>query len=106
MTYYRFGEVSSMSTEYVQVDVEARHNGRPHNLSTTAVWFAFVPEGIDPGPGNWVPGSWEVLNRTYVAQCLIGPGGNPVAEGDWVVWVRVIANPEVPVRPVGLLRVT
>ncbi len=106
MTYYRFGAIPSASTEYVQVEVSARNSGRSVNLSTLAVWFAFVPEGDEPGPGDWVAGSWEVLNRTYLAQCLVGPDGHPVPEGDWVVWVRMVANPEKPARDVGMLRIT
>lgn len=105
-TWHRFGEFPSISTEYVQVQVDAISRGRRVNLSALGVQFAYTTETAEPGVGDWVPGTWENLNGTYLAQWLIGPGGTPIPEGDWLVWIRVVSNPEQPIRPVGLVRIT
>lgn len=108
MTFYRFAEVPSITRESIEVEVEARDRlgGRRVNLASTGVYFAFVAEDAEPRENDWKPGSWEVLNGTYLARFLVGGDGVPLDPGDWVVWIRVVSNPEQPARPLGILRVT
>lgn len=106
MTLYLFAELPRISTEYLQVEVEARDRGRRANLLGTGLWFAFAPEGVEPGLNDWHPGQWQSLNGTYVARCLIGAPPVVLDPGEWVVWVRVVANPEQPARAVGMLKIT
>ncbi len=93
--------LSSLSREYVRVPVTA--NADP---TASPVELAFVLDG-EPGPQDWVVGSWEKVGSTYFARALVGPGGDKVlADGTYSVWVRVTAPPEVPVFRAGLLAVS
>ncbi len=85
--------------------------GYEHGLlvdpTTLGVWFAFMAEGVDPGIGDWVAGNWDRANQTFFARGLYGPGTDAVlTPGDWVVWLRIVANPEQPARMLGILRIT
>jgi hypothetical protein len=103
-------QMSSLSTEYLIVPVSARVNGILINPTADAVAFAFKAEGADPGPADWLTGSWAAttpLNNYYQAQILVGPGagGNILAIGTYVVWLRITDNPEVPVRQPGTITI-
>lgn len=101
--------MSNLSTEYVQVPVSAVVSTGIVNPTSDQVQFAFVVSG-DPAPGDWHSGSWETIPPgTYLAQCLVGPGtgGVPLSAGaTYEIWVKITDNPEVPVRQVGLLKIT
>jgi hypothetical protein len=101
--------ISSLSTEYVQVPVSATVNGVAINPTSDPVQFAFMAAG-NPGLTDWHTGSWStVAPTTYLAQCLVGPGngGVPLLAGStYAIWVKVTDSPEVPVRQVGLLKIT
>jgi hypothetical protein len=102
--------IPSLSTEPIQVSVSATVNGSAINLTSDTVQFAFT-SGVSPGPTDWHNGTWEALSyagsTVYIAECQIGPGSAvPLAVGTWTVWVKVIDNPDVPVRQVGLLQIT
>lgn len=101
---------SSLSTEYVPVDVKATVHGAPYDPSADAVAFAFMTNSsATPSSGDWHAGSWDTigLNR-WVAQCLVGPGTGGVAlsTGTYWIWVKVTDDPEVPVEQVGQLVIT
>ena len=95
---------SVLSTEDVQVDVEA--DGGSYDPTADAVAFAFMVAG-DPGSGDWHAGGWgtPLEPGVYPAQCLVGPGagGVPLALNTYAIWVRIVDNPEIPVRKAGLL---
>lgn len=101
--------ISSLSTEYVQVPVAATAAGVAINPTTDVVQFAFMATG-SPGTTDWKLGSWQTIApNTYLAQCLVGPGsgGVPLTAGTtYSIWIKVTDNPEVPVRQVGLLKIT
>ena len=100
--------ISSQSTEYVQVPIQATIAGLPANPSGDAVALSFVPAGVN-APGTFNPGSWDVTAQgIFLAQCLVGPGAGGVvlAPGTYQVWVRVTDNPEVPIKPAGTLTIT
>ena len=107
--------VSRLTVEYVRVIVEGWVNGSQVNPTTFGVQFAFtdvVPGAAEetwplPTENDWVTGSWETSNKTYMARGLFGPGtAAALAPGDHVVWCRVISNPEEPVRRLAILRIT
>lgn len=101
---------SSLSTEYVPVDVKATVHGAPYDPSADVVAFAFMTDSTTkPASGDWHTGSWDTigLNR-WVAQCLVGPGTGGVAlsVGTYWIWVKVTDNPEIPIELVGQLVIT
>jgi hypothetical protein len=98
--------ISSLATMMVQVPVQARLNGAAvYNPTADLVYFAFVAGFGKPGSGDWHPGSWATdPGPEYLAQCLIGPAAGVVLPvGSYVVWVRIVDAPEVPVLQVGQL---
>lgn len=102
--------MSSLSTEYVLVPVSARVEGILINPTGDEVQFAFKSDGTDPAPADWLTGSWastSPLNNYYQAQILVGPGigGNVLAIGTYVVWLKITDNPEIPVRQPGTLTI-
>lgn len=105
-------EQSVLSTKDVQVPVmPGPVNGSPYNPTGDAVFLAFMasPPAADPGAGDWHPGTWDVpAVGVYLAQCLVGPdnGGVALGRGDYVIWARVVDNPEIPTEAVDLLRIT
>jgi hypothetical protein len=105
--------LSSLSTKYVQVPVEATVNGvSDYNPTGDAVALAFVPPGTNPGVSDWKAGSWQSVaassGTVFLAQCLVGPGAGGVAlvPGTYRIWVKITDNPEVPVDDVGILQIT
>ncbi len=100
--------MSVLSTQDYITPVITQGPGAPSPLADV-VQFAFKPIGVDPGPSDWVTGSWvpQTLNGQYLAQCLVGPenGGVSLAIGSYVVWMKVIDNPEIPVFQAGVLNV-
>lgn len=101
--------ISSLSTEYIQVPVQAIVNGAPYNPTSDTVYMAFVPVGSSNYPVTWYQGSWSTtVQGNYLAQCLIGPlnGGVVLPVGYYVVWVKVTDSPEVPVKPSGTVQIT
>lgn len=103
--------ISSLSTEYIQVEVTATVNGSsPYNPTGDQVQMAFIASG-NPESGDWHTGAWQTLSSSagpvYLAQCLVGPsGGVALLAGTYGVWLKVTDNPEIPVRQVGILQVT
>jgi hypothetical protein len=96
--------LSSLSTEYVRVPVSARENGAVVDPTSDPVSMAFKAEGAEPEEVDWVAGSWETDGETFYARCLIGPDGDQqLADGTYLMWVRIAAAPEEPVRRVGRL---
>ena len=100
---------SVLDTRYVAIPVTATGtNGQPINPSTDSVQMAFVPQGVNPGSGDWHAGSWAATaNGGYEAQCLVGPanGGTTPGIGVFQIWVKITDSPEVPVIPADLLQI-
>lgn len=100
---------STLSTVYIKSQVTATVNGvSPYDPTGDVVEAAFVAPGVTPGALDWKLGSWETLNSTYRARCLVGPGVGAVinlAAGTYVMWLRITDNPEIPVLEAGNVRV-
>lgn len=103
---------SALSREYVAVAITAKTAGTPVNPTGDVVEFAFTTVTAKPAPGDWKTGSWDGTqphqpDGAYIAHCLVGPGGTvELAAGQYVMWVRITDNPEVPVIPFGRLHIT
>ena len=99
-------ELPSLTVERVRAIVEGWDGGEQVDPTGLVVQFAFT-DGTKPNENQWAPGDWDVSNQTYIARGLFGPGtAAPLTPGDWTVWVRIISNPEQPVRILGILRIT
>ena len=100
--------LSRLSTEFVQIAVAATVNGAPVNPTGDTVQMAFTKDGAIPGSGDWHGASWETAGITYYAQCLVGPvnGGVVLTPGTYSIWLKVVDNPEVPVRSPTQLKIT
>lgn len=97
---------SSLSTEYVPFKVTATNvDGTPIDPSQSQAKMAFVGVGQEPVEADWHDATWFGGNTAAV---LVGPdnGGVLLADGTYSVWLRILANPERPTGPVGLLRIT
>lgn len=98
------------SLEYVRVPVYAESSGAQVNPTADTVQMAFLAGSQAPESGDWKSASWDTdattTPTTYRAQCLVGPAGTvTLTRGTYTVWVKITDSPEVPVRPVGSLKV-
>ncbi len=101
--------------QYLRVAVKATVNGNTaYNPTSDTVQFGFQLETTytpTQAPTVWYAGSWETVGSgsqvSYVARCLVGPGGTftPTAETDYWFWVKITDSPEIPVLFVGELQV-
>lgn len=101
-------EMSTLSLEFVKVQVTFRENGVLQDPTADTVEMAFVQPGSSPGAPDWKPATWETaVGPRYLARTLVGPGGTVTLTADtYRVWVRVTDNPEIPVKPApGFLKV-
>jgi hypothetical protein len=101
---------SALSTQYVQVLVQASGAGGPYNPTGDPVAFAFTPDSLPPAaPSAWITGSWVTYpGGQYWAQVLVGPAGGDIAlaAGAWLGWLRITDDPEVPVLQPFLVQIT
>ena len=108
--------ISSVSREYVLVNVHAERDNGKVDPTQYPVEFAFIEQDNnrgstdtqEPDSSDWVKGSWETdeAGNTY-AKTLVGSNSaSPLTDGNWNVWVRVSAPPERPARKVDILTVT
>jgi hypothetical protein len=105
---------SDLSTEFIKVKVTATVNGNAsYDPTGDVVSFAFVTREAEPQGGDWVTGQWETETlvtpngtvHIYRALGLIGPTAKVLARGTYDVYVKIVDNPEIPVRFVGILEV-
>lgn len=96
--------ISRDSVEAIRVEVvHTTLAGAAADPTSYPVEIAVLPSGdADPDPSDWLDATWAQGPRSKVATALVGP----LAPGRYGVWVRVTADPEVPVmRASGTLLV-
>lgn len=101
--------LSTLTLEYVRIQVSAAAAGTPINPTGDTVTMAFVTPGATPGVADWHTATWDTAtaNGVYTAQCLVGPGGTAtLPAGVYSVWIKVTDNPEIPVRQAGQIQIT
>lgn len=102
--------MSRLSTQYVQVPVEAIVNGSAYNPTADTVQMAFMAGWALPGNTDWLTASWSdsTAPGIWLAQCLVGPAnsGKNLEPGTYAIWVRITDHPEVPVFTPGSLVIT
>lgn len=99
---------SALSQTRIRTTVSASTGGEVYNPLHTALAYAFLAgASARPTDADWKPGNWDVTSiRSYVAECLVGPGGTvQLAKGRYYRWLRVtdpVAG-EVVIGQVGML---
>ena len=100
-------QISSLSTEYIKVEV-TRDDGT--NPTADTVKMAFVADGVTPATGDFKVADWQTIGvgaeNHYYIRCLIGPAGTiALAAGLYVVWVKISDSPETPVKRLDFIKV-
>jgi hypothetical protein len=104
--------ISRLSTEYVLVPISATKSGVAYNPTGDVVTMAFMPTAIQqPGLSDWMASSWDTDSTNiiypYNVKCLVGPSGViTLNTGTYVIFVKIVDNPEIPVLQVGQLIVS
>lgn len=104
--------ISHLSTEYVLIPIQVTKSGASYNPTSDVVQFAFMPNAVQqPQNNDWVTGSWETVSTNiiypYNAKCLVGPtGSTALTLGNYIIYLKITDNPEVPVLTVGQLTVS
>lgn len=94
------------SLEEVPVLVTAPTGVNPTG-DTVQMAFLPTPPPAQPGPSDWQVATWQSTSTPYVALCLVGSGGTiALTTGQWYVWLKITASPEVPVKYCGILQVS
>lgn len=103
--------MNQLSTQYVFIPVQATRSGAAYNPTGDSVQMAFMPTATQvPGNSDWVAASWDTNTTSvlfpYSVKCLVGPAGviNP-GLGTYVMYIKVVDNPEVPVLLAGQLQI-
>lgn len=101
--------ISHLSLEYVSVPLAAfTLEGEPYNPTGDTVQMAFMPQASQvPQSGDWqaaiLSANPENVLYPYVISCLVGPGGTiTLGIGTYVIYTKVIDNPQIPVRQASL----
>ena len=104
--------LSQLATEYVIIPVTVTKAGLAYNPTGDTVQFAFMPQPTQvPQSGDWVSGTWDTDTTSvlypYSAKCLVGPSGTiTLGIGNYVIYLKITDNPEIPVLIGGILSVT
>jgi hypothetical protein len=105
--------IPHLSLQYVGVPVKTTLlTGAAYNPTSDAVQMAFMPTPTQvPQITDWQTAIWSAVTGNvvypYAAYCLVGPGGtiNP-GIGNYIIYLKVTDNPEVPVIIAGQLEIS
>ena len=105
--------INHLSLQYYGVPVKAvTLAGVPYNPTVYTVQMAFMPQATQsPGSSDWQAATWATVPNNilypYAAYCLIGPGGTiTLNTGTYVVYLKIIGSPEIPVQYVDYLEIS
>lgn len=91
-------KLSTLTLQYVKVPVTAEVSGAAIDPTGDAVQMAFPVRGVKPVTNDWKTASWETMDGTYLARCLVGPGGTvTLGVGLYDVHVKITDSPEIVV---------
>lgn len=103
-------ETNTLNTVFVlaPVKLEDPITGAQIDPTGYTVQLAFTAVTVKPVSGDWVAAAWRAGGPPYIAQTLVGPanGGRVLPAGNYMMWAKVFANPELPVLPCGFLKVS
>ena len=99
--------ISAQSREYLIAPITATIDGERADITGDTVDVALILHGREVRDADFDTGDWEP--DTQNARVLIGPGGTPsigvLEAGDWDMYARVHASPELPVIFCGTFRI-
>ena len=78
------------------------------SLDTVQFQFTpgFLPPRSQPDDSAWTDGHWLKQGRQLLAAITIGPGTLwPLSRGTWVIWIKVLDSPTVPVKAVDTVTI-
>lgn len=93
--------VSTLSAEKIRVLVTAHENGNPVDPTADPVFIALTTASASPGEADFEIAEWEDAGGgAYYARILVGPGSDVgvLSPGSYAIWVKVVDDPEVPVK--------
>lgn len=68
--------------------------------------LAFLAPGSTPSEDDWIDAEWDTVGDSNIVRALIGEGTDTELEpGPYIVWLRLTANPEIPVMHIAHLTV-
>ena len=105
--------ISQKSLQYVGIPITAQNlNGTAYNPIGNPVQVAFLMQATQvPQDADWKTAIWATLPDNvlypYAAYCLVGPAGTvTLGTGVYYIYVKITANPEIPViRPAMQLEI-
>jgi len=110
-----FDPVAAVSLEYINIIWVTDLDGTSIDPTSPALeaQFAVPLSSGDPArpaePTQWYPAVWLAggTGKGYIAQCLVGPGGQTELEAghSYDVWGQIIGTPEQPAKYAGTLSV-
>ena len=101
-------KISAESTEYITIDVAALGlTSLAANPTGDPVYVAFMQNDASPQLSDWHTAAWVSAGTPYEITILLGPenGGVVLVEGMYKIYVMIVDNPTVPVRPCGQILV-
>lgn len=90
------------TSETIRVRVSAWDEGVMIDPRTYPVWWAIMDGAEDPGDDDWHAAGWEASGPPYWTRYRV----EDLAPGSYLVWIKVEAEAETPVRTVGRLQMT
>ena len=104
--------IPHLSLQYIGIPVKASTlAGAAYDPTSDTVQMAFMPTPTQvPGLSDWQVAIWATVTGNlvypYAAYCLVGPGGTiSPGIGNYIIWLKVTDNPEVPVIIAGQLEI-
>lgn len=99
--------IPETSLEFVEFQVTSDDNPTGNIVEVAALSTANSTEYGEPVETDWVTAAWVTRNGKHYVQALVGPTSTlELDAGDYWLWTRITADPERPVRNVGLVIIT
>lgn len=97
-------QIRADSLEYLPVKVDAFKLGAPYDPTSDVVQIALPV--INANPTTFKTATWQTVDDEYIAEVLVGPGGDFVlTKGDYDIIIKITDSPEVPVLRAGRLSI-
>lgn len=95
--------VSSLTTEYVRVQVLASLDGVAVNPTGLTVDIAVVAAGVSPLSGDWHAAAWETISQPWMTSYEVQFLASTIAVGEYDVYLKIVDSPNVIVTYLGRL---
>ena len=72
------------------------------SLPYIALCLVGPPPPAQPGLTDWKAAAWQSTSLPYIALASWPGGAATLTQGQWYVWIKITASPEVPVKYCGI----